>query len=226
MAAAADSRAEKQLEAMYKSVDALKDVDFHKFYQQIGRQEYAYGWPGWILDEAVDQPDNVVGEEARQQKNVYMIFMNKCDGHQVENVLENVLPGDARTAWRTIYRFFHKDTVAGKAAATKAFYTASMSSSNTNIVESIAEVNRRAKVLASVGGQVDDAAILGVFLQGMLSEFGPIKTVLHATPNLTLEGAKETVLDFADNENLTLFVKGGSKSADRIFPLIATTHAT
>ena len=125
--------------------------------------------------------------------------------------------GDAKAAWQIIYRFFHKNSVAGKAAATNAFYSATMSNSNTNIVEWVAEVNRNAKVLISAGGSVDDGAILGVFLQGMLSEFGPIKTVLHATPNLTLETAQETVLDFAENENLSSFVKGGSKSADRIF---------
>ena len=125
MAAAADLRAEKQLDTMYTSVDPLNDVGFHKFSLQLHRQAFRYDWPSWILG-SEDQPETIDPADRRHCKNAYMLIMNKADGHQAENVLETVPPGEAKQAWNTIYRFFHKDTIAGKAAATANFYTASM----------------------------------------------------------------------------------------------------
>ena len=41
--------AEKQLETMYKTVECLKDTNFAKFKDQLGRQAYAYEWDAHIL---------------------------------------------------------------------------------------------------------------------------------------------------------------------------------
>ena len=86
MAAAADSRAEKQLETMYKCVDTLKDVGFPKFHQQMKLQAFHYGWPDFILDQSVDEPDNITVADKNHKKNAFKVFMNKCNGHQVEYV--------------------------------------------------------------------------------------------------------------------------------------------
>ena len=41
---------EKQLTAMYDSVEPLKDTSFHKLQQQLERASFVYGWPDYILN--------------------------------------------------------------------------------------------------------------------------------------------------------------------------------
>ena len=79
--------------------------------------------------------------------------------------------GDALQAWKTVYRYHHKDTVAGRSNATMAFYGATMANTNSNVVEWIALVETRAKRLTSAGGTPTESDKLGTLLQGLLPEF-------------------------------------------------------
>ena len=157
MAAAAarqeDMRAEKQLTAMYDSIETLIKSDFNKLEQQLQRAAFMYNWPDYILDVNADHAALAAPNphDARHIKNAYMVIMTKCDGHSVESLLEAVQVGDAVNAWKTVYRHFNKNTVAGKSNAATKFYTASMANTSTSVLSFIALINRRAKVLISAG---------------------------------------------------------------------------
>ena len=106
-----DAKMEKQLTAMYDSVESLKDTSFHKLQQQLERAAYVYGWPANILDVDNDNVDpNPDAETLHHIKNAYMVITTKCDGHPVENLLEAIQIGDAVAAWRCVYRHFNKNT--------------------------------------------------------------------------------------------------------------------
>ncbi len=47
------TQADKQLDIINKSVDSLKEVGYHKFSTQLGRQAYAFGWDKAIHDLSV-----------------------------------------------------------------------------------------------------------------------------------------------------------------------------
>ena len=111
-ARAEDARMEKQLSAMYESIEPLNKTNFHKFQQQLGRAAFAYSWPDFILDVSQDVDANPDVAATRHIKNAYMVIMTKCDGHPVENLLESIQIGDAAAAWRCVYYHFNKNTVA------------------------------------------------------------------------------------------------------------------
>ena len=203
--------AEKQLETMYKTVECLKDTDFAKFKDQLGRQAYAYEWDAHILNPGLPVPGRLNLKDERDIRNAYMVIMNKCDGHPVENLLKACTQGDAQGAFRTVHNFFHRDTQAGKSAAYKDFYGASMANTDSNIVKWVAMVPDKAEILIAAGGQADAAAQLSIFLDGLLPEFKPIKTILEQTVNLTFADATLRVMDYAQTEGITTLTKGGGK---------------
>ena len=47
---AIEAAADKQLDSLYRSVEPLSKVGYHKFVDQLSRQAYAYGWPSVILN--------------------------------------------------------------------------------------------------------------------------------------------------------------------------------
>lgn len=195
---------------MYDSIELLVKSDFNKFEQQLKRAAFMYNWPDYILDvnAVINNDVDPNAHEARHIKNAYMVIMTKCDGHCVENLLEAVEVGDAIAAWRTVYRHFNKDTVAGKSNAATKFYTASMSNTNTNVLGFIALITRRAKILVSAGSQVTEGDKVGRLLAGLLPEFKAVVTILNARPDLTFPIASEVITDFAESNNLTEYVKG------------------
>ena len=150
--------ADKQLETLYKTVEPLKDVGYHKFREQLNRQSYAYEWPAHILDFDAAVPEDLSLKQERDVRNAYLVIMSKTDGHPVENLLEACTQGDARQAFRLVHNHFHRDSQSGRTAAYKDFFGATMSKTDTNIIEWTALVSRKAKVLLQAGGQADPTA--------------------------------------------------------------------
>ena len=212
-----DMRAEKQLSAMCLTMALLTASDFNAFEDSVKRFAYMYNWPDYILDLDGVAPAEPNDNDKRHLKNAYMLIMDRCQGHLVANLLKGVPMGDALQAWKTVYRYHHKDTVAGRSNATMAFYGATMANTNSNVVEWIALVETRAKRLSSAGGTPTESDKLGTLLQGMLPEFKSVVTILHATPDLTYSYASGVITDFASTNNLTEFVKGGQRANDRVF---------
>ena len=200
-----------------RSVALLTASDFNAFEDSVKRFAYMYDWPDYILDLDGVVPDDPEDQDKRHLKNAYMLIMDRCQGHLVANLLKAVPMGDAVEAWKTVYRYHHKDTVAGRSNATMAFYGATMANTNSNVIEWIALVETRAKRLTSAGGTPTESDKLGTLLQGMLPEFKSVVTILHATPNLTYSYASGVITDFASTNNLTEFVKGGQRANDRVF---------
>ena len=66
-----DMRAEKQLTAMYDSIEMLAKSDFNKFEQQLQRAAFMYSWPEYILDvnAEIDEDVDPNAHEARHLKN-------------------------------------------------------------------------------------------------------------------------------------------------------------
>ena len=174
-----DMRAEKQLSAMCLTMALLTASDFNAFEDSVKRFAYMYDWPDYILDLDGVVPDDPEDNDKRHLKNAYMLIMDRCQGHLVANLLKGVPMGDALQAWKTVYRYHHKDTVAGRSNATMAFYGATMANTNSNVVEWIALVETRAKRLTSAGGTPTESDKLGTLLQGMLPEFKSVVTMLH-----------------------------------------------
>ena len=205
--------AEKQLEAMYKTVESLQKVGFPKFQEQLLRQAFAYEWGGFILDatQPVPGPNVITLKEQRDVRDAYLLITTKCDGHLVENILESVPQGDAQAAFVAVCDYFHWPTQSGKTTAYKDFFGASMASTISNITEWIAVVPRLAENLIACGGQADATAQLSIFLDDLLPEFALIKVFLDQAANPDYNDAARRTLDFASNNSLKELTKNGLK---------------
>ena len=147
------------------------------------------------------------------ERNAYLIIVEKTDTHVVASVLENCTQGDAKGVFKALHEFFHNDSQAGKGVAFRNFYSATMGSLNCNVVEYTAQVTRLGKTLRESGGQADAGAQLIVLIDGLSQEFDFIKQTLNATDNLTLDVARKKILQYASQNGLELVTKGGSKPA-------------
>jgi hypothetical protein len=213
--AAVRQAANKQLDSIQHAVQSLKEVSYDKWKQQLERQAYAHGWPTNILDlqaDEYDANDDAELEVTLNVRNAFMIIMNKTDGHDVEHLLEDCPQGNAQRAFRTVHNYFHRNSQSGKTAAYQAFFTASMSKSDCNIVQWPAIILRKAKALREAGGQADESAQISVLLGGLLPEFKPISLILNQQENLTMATATKTLVDFAQTERLEHLTKGGGRN--------------
>ena len=116
------------------------------------------------------------------------------------------------------FDFHHSATHAGRAEATKFFYSATMENTNNNIVEWLAAVPRRAKILTTVGGRADASDQLSVLVGGLLPEFKPLITILQNNRALTLLQAQSELLDYATTNGLLETKKTGrANQRDKAF---------
>jgi hypothetical protein len=129
-----------------------------------------------------------------------LIIMAKTDGHMVSSILENITQGGAKGVYKALHEFFYNDSQAGKGAAIKSFHTATMGSTDLNVVEYTAQISRLAKIVRESGGQADGGAQLSVLLDGLLPEFHFIKRTLNALDGLTLDVARSKILHFATTQ--------------------------
>lgn len=211
VAARIRAESDKQLDTMYQSVHPLKGEDFHSFEKQLKRQAFAYEWHAHILDRAVAVPAEPDLKVRRDIRNAYLVITNKTDEHPVRDLLQNCPIGDGRQAFIIVHDYFHRRTQTGRIEANNAFYSATMATTDTNIVQWLALVPRRAQILIRAGGTADDAAILSVMLGGLLPEFKPVQLILTQDTTLTREDAISRLIDFAQAERLTTVTKGGSR---------------
>lgn len=212
---------------MYKAVNTLLEVGYHKFVTQLARQEYAYEWPPYILRVNMENPtaqqlsamnnSNLIEQvkEYADNRNAYMLILTKCDGHQVENLLEHCPAGHAGVAFKILAEFFNPGTTSGQQHAYVTFFTSTMASTHTTIVEWTSLVIRNAKVVRDGGGSADDNAQVAVLLKGLLPEFKAMTLYLNNTANLTMQEASKRLLDFAKAEGILELSKGGSNTAPR-----------
>ena len=140
---------------MHQGVDPLAKSSYHRFMKQLERQASRYEWPPHILSDSVpdltpaernalDQ-DTVEGlRKILHIRNAYDIITAKCDGHQVEGLLETCTRSHARMAVNIIREFFHPTDNAGKRLAYATFVNATMANTHTTIVEWVALVRQYA----------------------------------------------------------------------------------
>jgi hypothetical protein len=214
--------ADKQLDTMYKTVGLVKDVGYSKFVTQLLRHAWSYNWDPAILDFTVlalttaqiataDALVTPAATKARlDRRNAFLVILHSTDGHPAENLLETAVPGDPRAAFSTLRQYFHPNTTAGLQGAYVNFFTTTMSTSGTTIVEWVSTVSRNAKVVRDSGGQADETAEISVLLKGLLPEFKGIRTMLNQRPALTLAVTVPALMDYAADENLLHLKKGGS----------------
>ena len=105
-----------------------------------------------------------------------MIITEKSQGHQVAFAMESVPMGDAKAAYAAFFQHCHRSTAAGRHEVTCNFYNATMANTNSNIIEWLAMVPRRGKLLELVGGRADDGDRVSVLIGGLLPEFKQLIT--------------------------------------------------
>ena len=202
----AESLGEKRLSTALANIPKLVDTDYEKFYAHILRTAYVHDWHGSILDPEIDEPSDEDDPPPKYQvdkKNAYSILLQKVEGHQVSNLLDppTVAMGDARSAYKSCHEFFHRSTHAGKGQATLAFYGATMANTNTNIIEWIALVPKKGRLLKRAGGMADEGSNLTILLGGLLDEFKPIKTILNADKAVDMAAATAQLIDYATSNS-------------------------
>jgi hypothetical protein len=226
----AQSRADKQLDTIYKAMPTLKEIGWHSWAKAFANQAYAYEWSRQIYDSDVPAltPAQIVEADADEtsqglkdkfdRRNAYLGIIFHARGDTVESLLENSTPGDPRKAYDIMSSFYNPRTTAGAQQAYRAFTSASMAQSGTNIVSWVAFVSRAAKVVRNSGGQADACAELSILMGGLLPEFNHIKTILNNKNELTLPIAISRLMDHARSENLLELRKGGTaKGGNNIF---------
>ena len=192
---------------------------YDRFFKQFRRFALTYKWPAHILDEtmpdltqverdALDKNNPADLKTLLDIQNAYMVITTKCDGHQVEHLLETVEESRARTAVDTIREYFYPNSTAGRRSTIKKFHNATMANSSTNIISWVALVRQNAKHLRGVGGSADEADELSVLLNGLLPEFDKIKLILDETDGLTLQRAITKLTNHARSNDLLEVAKG------------------
>jgi hypothetical protein len=210
-----ESTGDKQFELLLKTVEPLKDSSYFNVRTSLERGAYAYGWPPHIMERNVARPPTAELTEKmlKDEKNAYLIILNKTDGHMVSSVLQGCAQGDAKGAFRMLHEFFHSNTTAGMGESVRAFHSATMGSTETNVVEWVAHVSRLARDVREAGGQADEQAELLVTLNGLLPEFDFIKKTLNAKDDITLSYARNKIINYAKEEKLEHITKNGTKPA-------------
>ncbi len=229
------STADKQLDHMQRAVEPLAKSSYYLFMKQLRRQALSFGWPSHILSDSdadlTDAERNALDEDTVEGlkailhiRNAFVTITSKCDGHQVEGLLETCPDSRARMAVDIIREYFHPKSTAGRRLAYSTFVNASMANTHTTLIEWVALVRRHAINLRQVGGQADDDAELSVILNGLLPEFKDVKLILDQTENLSLMEAVRKLTNHARTNNLLNVAKGkgnASRPDAKVFSSVA-----
>ncbi len=111
------TKADKNLDTAYKTVEKIKNVGYDKFYEQISRVAYALNWHAEIFDYntiadtdkeifddiAIDDVESV--RRNLDRRNAYLIIMRAGDGHTVESLIQNLPRGNPRALLDCIHNF-------------------------------------------------------------------------------------------------------------------------
>jgi hypothetical protein len=198
-----------------KTIDSLNDIGYAKLRDQLELEAFRNEWSPHILDTQVPRPTELSQKDKMDERNAYLIIMKKTDGHMVSSILEEITKGDAKGAFKALHNFFYNNPQAGKETAIRTFQSATMENTDTNVVDYIALVRRRDKILCEAGGQADADAQLTVLLDGLLPEFDFIKKTLHTLDNLTLGSTQIKTLQFANQESLEHTTKNGAAKSSK-----------
>ena len=211
------TQAATQLTSSILLIKSLKEVQFHKFNQQLKRAAYSNEWHASLLDASVAPPALNDAERTTKlecdERNFYQILMAKTDDTAVCHSLVDIKIGDGRAVWLAIQNYYLRKTTAGRSTATKRFHNATMASTNTNVDEFGALITRYAKELVQVGGQADESAQICQLLDGLLDDFKPIRNILLMTPTLPLADIKAKLNDFAQENDLLVKKITGPRQA-------------
>ena len=215
--------ARDQLTASYKFVNPLKDSEFHKFKEQIERVAWGDDWPPEILDVNTPWPEdhdptNRTNMQFYQERNAYLLIVNKSDDHQVAKLLKACPRGDAKGAWKIVHEYFYSCNLIGRNNAMKRYYNATQANTNSDITSWIAEVQQRAQMLHESGGrEPDETTTVSILLNGLLPEFKVMKQQLeHADPDrISMPIVVRKLLDFAQIEGLMHLTKDSKQPNTR-----------
>ena len=155
-AMALEAKTEKSFATALITVPKLVDSNFESVDQALKRVAYKCHWATWILESKVAEPARLSDKDEADKRNAYLIITEKVQGHQVQYPMEMVKLGDAKAAYAVFFDHFHRATAAGRHESTRNFYNATMANTNSNIMEWLAMVPRRGKLLELVGGRADD----------------------------------------------------------------------
>ena len=237
-ARAAQARSDKQSEILLKAVRPLNESGFLGLVDDLKLQGIQFGWDEDDLDHMYDMTQNDwapakyngLPEKAKKDiqalrqklalKNAYVIIKKKCQGHKVEHLIKDIPVGRPRTVMNRIHNHFYPDDAAGKGKQSKKFLMATMSSTNTTIVDWIKHVDSAA-ILVSVGGTCDDALKTCVFLDGLLlPQFSPIKHSVEQIENCDYDMATRKVSNYATNNGLQDLRRSGSEPDARVYNVV------
>ena len=134
--------------------------------------------------------------------------------------MEAVELGDAKAAYAVFFDHFHRATAAERHESTRNFYNATMANTNSNIMEWLAMVPRRGKLLELVGGRADDGDRVSILIGGLLPEFKQLVTILNSEDALTYAEASKQLTDYATTNDLMNLTKSGrAGTRDKLFAL-------
>ena len=238
-ARAAQARSDKQSEILLKAVRPLNESGFLGLVDDLKLQGIQFGWDEDDLDHMYDMTQNDwapakyngLPEKAKKDiqalrqklalKNAYVIIKKKCQGHKVEHLIKDIPVGRPRTVMNRIHNHFYPDDAAGKGKQSKKFLMATMSNTNTTIVDWIKHVDDSAAILVSVGGACDDALKTCVFLDGLLlPQFSPIKHSVEQIENCDYDMATRKVSNYATNNGLQDLRRSGSEPEARVYNVV------
>jgi hypothetical protein len=188
------AKADKDIQTILTLIPKLKEVDYHVWERAMKKTAYRFGWPEFILDLSLDIPDQNDNSEKEDCdiKNAYIAITTDCQGHEIEDAMDEIELGDARGAFKKVHDHFHRPTEAGKQTAYKNLYTNNMGSTDTNLAQFIALTSRNARVVKNNGETISEGTIKSLILGGLLVEFDPIKLIIEQTDGITLQQAKDS----------------------------------
>ena len=220
--------ASKQFETSLKVVTQLKGDEYDEFIEEVKVAAYAAGWHPSILDSTLPpyvSEDDDEGDEgdfgeadakyALDCKNAFMLVKIKIKGNPNEDVIADVVMGDAREAFKLLDEHFHPRTYGGETAASNDFHHASMKHLGLNVMEWCAEITKRAKLLRRISrsgpAAVPDQMVKRRLLDGLLEEFDNFKIHLERNDEIGLSKTKSEVIAFARDKGISKLTKGGTQ---------------
>jgi hypothetical protein len=201
----------KDLQTMLSIMPKLNDVEFHVWDRALKKIAHSYQWPTSILNLSEDEEDFDLGtvKERCDNKNAYIVITTKCEGHAVDDALEEEQMGNARIAYKTVHEHFYRPTQAGKQAANRNMYGTTMNNTDVNVNQFMALLSRHAKVLLTHGETISESTLLNLILDGLLPEFDSIKLILE-NDDASLRKVKDKLRDYADQKGLATLTRAGN----------------
>ena len=212
---------EKELVQGQKCFDSLNKLikplggDFTQFRDELEGAGEVQGWPLHLLDHDLQEVplSDLTNMERIHYRNAFLIIRTMTSNTEAGNLLAGIEKNNGRKAFQAIKSYYLRNTVAGRMAQTAKFFNANMATLDCTIISFFSTLHQLGKDLKEAGGDVSDAMMLSVLLNGLLPQFDTIKTILQQREGLTLESAKHNLVDFARANNLDNITKTRARGA-------------